>query len=90
MTMEPWLQVVVGASSIVGATGTVKAAGYLRETRDLASTAVTELRGTDSAAGLIERVDAVEETTEANTERSTKNRRVLRREGILQEPKNAD
>lgn len=86
--MELVLQVVVGTSAIATASAAVGCVRYVRQAASDAGKAVTLLEGTAASDGLIERVEDVEEETEQNTERTARNRRVLRREGLLNDTHN--
>jgi|GEM_PF-2734691 len=81
--MEPVLQLVVGASAIATASAAVGCVRYVRRAANDAGEAVTLLKGTDASGGLIERVEEVEEQADENTEQMARNRRSLRREGLL-------
>lgn len=86
-------EIVVGGSAVVTMIASVGGFEYVRWTREDASKAVTLLEGTQASAGIIERVEDVEAQTGQNTQATARNRRALRREGLLNpEPnqKNAD
>lgn len=87
-------QAVIALSAVITALASVGAFAYVRETRQDAKTARRLLEGTQASAGVIERVEDVEEQSEQNTHAAARNRRALRREGLLnpdtQTQRNAD